>query len=264
MIHANTVPYTHVISKSEVMITQELKKTFQMSEPAGSSIMKLVRLRSLDEEPVIVETDYLPDQLRLIMEMDLENKSLYGLIYEKMGIKPANISDRFHIVRATAALAEYLNVPKNHPLLSVTQNVLDEQGNVIYYNEQIIKTESYEYAVESFSGSALYHNRVEFTLVLSQPLDLSASNAAFRRSISLFFSSRTALLSDNAASFSARAASFSDKIASLSDKAASNCLFCSSILSCISSIIYCTVFRSSSCNSLENILITFSVLRHSS
>ncbi|MDD2971020.1 MAG: GntR family transcriptional regulator [Lachnospiraceae bacterium] len=141
--------HTTVIRQSLETIDRSLITRFSIknkSELYGC----IVRIRSLAGEPAVYETDYLPERFHQLLDLNLNNQSLFGLLHEKMGVEPVNFYDDFHIVSASPYVAELLHVDVGHPLLSVAQTVLDANLEVIYYNEQLIKTETYTYSVRSY------------------------------------------------------------------------------------------------------------------
>lgn len=149
-IGKDVTPYTKVIGKSVIPVDQKLMEHFRMTEDHGGEMIRLLRIRFLDGEAVVYEMDYLPMRFRGILELDLDNQSLYGTLHEKMGVDPANFRDSFRIVSAPPHVAERLSVPVGHPLLSVVQTVLDSELAVVYYNEQLIQTERYRYEARSY------------------------------------------------------------------------------------------------------------------
>ena len=140
-IRTSAMPYTKVIGKSVVPVDQALMERFGMAEDHGGQLLRLVRVRFLDSEAVVYEMDYLPMRFQALMELDLDNQSLYGTLHEKMGVDPANFRDAFRVVSAPPHVAERLHVPAGYPLLSVLQTVMDSELAVVYYNEQLIQTE---------------------------------------------------------------------------------------------------------------------------
>lgn len=149
LLKGSALPHTKVLSQEMISVDDGLRKKLLLS-PDETELVRISRLRYLDEQPVIYETDYFPTHFRQLLDMDLENRSLYGVLHELMQIESTDFTDRFVIVRAQEPFADYLEVEKDWPLLSVVQTVLDKQGGVVYYNEQLIKTELYEYEVKSF------------------------------------------------------------------------------------------------------------------
>ncbi len=58
--------------------------------------------------------------------------------------------DRFRIVRADSTQAVSLVCRRSHPLLEISQRVLDGKGELLYINRQLIVTEKYVHAARSF------------------------------------------------------------------------------------------------------------------
>ena len=49
----------------------------------------------------------------------------------------------------SAQQAKYLGIPQEKPLLGVFQWVLDADGNVIYYNDELIISDSHPFTIRS-------------------------------------------------------------------------------------------------------------------
>lgn len=146
----SVVPHTKVIGRSIVTLDRALMKKFHIEGRPEERMLCLTRIRYLDKDPAIYETDYLPMRFQALLELELDDRSLYGVIHERTGVTPTDFCDYFQIMPATPQLAGYLETQPGHPLLSVAQTVLDGAREVVYYNEQLIKTESYQYSVRSY------------------------------------------------------------------------------------------------------------------
>lgn len=149
LLHSAATPSTRVLAVEVIPVDQSLREKLT-PPPAEEEMLRIFRLRYIDGQPAVFEIDYLPMRFLALMDMDLNNRSLYEVLHEKEGAVPTDFSDRFAIVQADQTYAQHLLVEPGHPLLCVNQTVFDKDLNVVYYNEQIIKTETYTYGVKSY------------------------------------------------------------------------------------------------------------------
>ena len=142
--------HTHIEEKIIKKCSISEFKKFDMFEELQDEYIYIERLRYIYDKPAILEKDYLPLQFQDLMEIDLEDKSLFQMIHDTAGINPTNFNDLFYITKATKEIADYLELPQNAPVLSVYQTVLDNNLNLLYYNVQFIRPDRYTYTISSF------------------------------------------------------------------------------------------------------------------
>jgi len=111
---------------------ENIAKTLQIDE--GSNVIKLRRLRLVDEEPLILLVDYLPaKQMNKILDYDLEKESLADLIERLSG---NNISHSDRTIEAHIA-GEYesrmLQVKKGSPIQTITIITYISDGTPVHY-----------------------------------------------------------------------------------------------------------------------------------
>lgn len=109
--------------------------------------IEIVRLRFVDDDPCILEHDYLPETYDFALTRDCG--SLLRLVLEHTGRIAVEFDDQFSIARANKEQAQFLLCESGRPLLKVDQRVLDTNNGLIYVNTQLIVTEKYTYAVQS-------------------------------------------------------------------------------------------------------------------
>lgn len=141
---------THILNQEVVQIADAELKEFSFVDPSIKEYIRVCRLRSINGKKALLEQDYLPMKYAAIVSMDLEDKSLYEVLYETAGASPSNFSDRFRVFPATREMADALEVPVGTSLLAVYQTVLDAELKIIYYNVQYINTEIDSYTITSF------------------------------------------------------------------------------------------------------------------
>ncbi len=138
--HSN--PLTHIIECREVPCSKQISEILDVDD---DKIIKMTRVRKVDDVPCIIEVDYLPQSFRFLLDMDMENRSLLDVIADHTDFTLHKYMDKFSICNATKFHAQYLNCPLRTPLLLVKQEVQSEDQKIIYYNEQYILTSKYIY-----------------------------------------------------------------------------------------------------------------------
>lgn len=130
-------PKTLVISKRK-----NYKKSLE-----SNRVIKVERLRFVNDIPSIYEVDYFSEQFDFILESDIENYPIMDVIRKKTGLVAFEFIDSFEIKISDEKLSKYLVINEGSPLLKIKQEVLTENGELIYYNEQYIVSEIYQYVV---------------------------------------------------------------------------------------------------------------------
>lgn len=137
-------PATHIISR--VLEEAKPKIAEKLRIKAGENIIHIQRLRLMDGLPGILEQDYCPLKLGFLLESNLENASLFRLIREKLRIIPERFEDHFEICYASKKEAQLLGCDSGAALLRVTQ-LISVKGDILYYNEQLIRSDRYKYVI---------------------------------------------------------------------------------------------------------------------
>ena len=146
-LNKNRRPSTKVVSNSVVTVRGELMHKLQL--PGPTQMVRLVRIRYVDGAPAIYEEDYFPMKYEMLLGMQLDDRSIFGFLAEEMNIFPRNYIDEFRVQYPSAQQAKYLGIPQEKPLLGVFQWVLDADGNVIYYNDEHIISDSHPFTIRS-------------------------------------------------------------------------------------------------------------------
>jgi GntR family transcriptional regulator len=144
-LRMNVTPSTHILSRELQEAKQRIAKKLLIE--AGEKIIYIQRLRYLDGVPCILEYDYCPMTLSFLLDVEIENKSMFGIIKEKLGLLPAVFEDHFEVHYATKDEAKLLECEAGAALLRVNQIISKKGSGILYYNEQLIRSDRYQYAV---------------------------------------------------------------------------------------------------------------------
>lgn len=148
-LRIGAAPSTSIISIERTTAPAEVAARLCAADGGAREVIELTRLRCVDGVPCIVEVDYFPASFAFLLEEDLADSSILGLIRAQTGIVASRFEDTFHIACATDEQAEVLDIEAASPLLKVKQTVFGANGDVLYVNHQFIVTERYVYAVRS-------------------------------------------------------------------------------------------------------------------
>jgi GntR family transcriptional regulator len=144
-LRMNVTPSTHVLCRRLQAAKHRIAKKLLIKP--GEEIVFIQRLRCLDGVPCILEQDYCPMTLSFLLEEELENKSILGIIKEKLGVLPAVFEDHFEVRYAAKDEAKFLECEPDAALLRVDQIISKKGSGILYYNEQLIRSDRYTYAV---------------------------------------------------------------------------------------------------------------------
>jgi len=116
---------------------------------AGEGIILLERLRLANGKPMALETVHLPEQLfPALLDESLEDRSLYQLLGQKYGIRPARALQQWQAVPCPARDAKLLGVRKGSPVLQIQRTTFDAQGRPFEYLESFFRGDRYVFQAE--------------------------------------------------------------------------------------------------------------------
>lgn len=124
---------TRVIEQSIVQASKVVASELQLV--AGNPVIKLVRVRSLDDEPLLISTSFHPYRLFPGLESeDLTGVSLYAVLREKYGTQIGKGTRLVEAVLGSEKEAELLHTMPGAPLLVLTGAMYDTEGHLVEYS----------------------------------------------------------------------------------------------------------------------------------
>lgn len=129
---------------------------FVMSEPTdrdikelnlkeGEKVIRIERMRTADDVPVMLENLYFPGHLKDIMVENLDDVSLYQLLHEKYGLAAGNSVMEIEISECTAYEASVLKIKKGSPLMLVREIVYDQFDNPLHRTKSVLRGDKIKY-----------------------------------------------------------------------------------------------------------------------
>jgi GntR family transcriptional regulator len=144
-LRMNAKPVTHIIGRALQPVKQRIAE--KLGIKTGENIIYIQRLRLVNDVPYILERDYCPLGLNFLLDAKLENASIFNLIRENLGITPACFEDHFEVGYASKKDAALLECDPGTALLRIDQLISTKNTKILYYNEQLVCSNRYKYAV---------------------------------------------------------------------------------------------------------------------
>lgn len=131
-------PSSKVLSYEVIPATANVAENLHIAD--GSPVYKLVRLRSVDGEPQLIETTHLPQAMFPNMEaVDFSQVSLYSTLAQRFDCLVTAADEVFEPVLVTSYEADLLSVKAKSAALLLEIIAYDQFGNRVEYNKSIIR-----------------------------------------------------------------------------------------------------------------------------
>lgn len=146
-------PNTKLISYSVIDSTELLADIFT---PTESKFIKLVRLRSSDDVPMLYEESYIPySKFNQITEEDVDKRPLYDIFSEDYNEVVKLAQEEFSAGIASEEEATQLKIEDHSAVLKIYRTTVNIKNEVIEYTESKARP-------DKFSYRTVHHNRLAF------------------------------------------------------------------------------------------------------
>lgn len=140
-------PGVRVIELSIAPATQKQQGILEL--PAGSQVYLLVRLRSGDGEPLLIERTLLPvHRFPDLDRFDFNERQLYAVLADEYGVELGVAREAYEPVVVDAFEAAQLGVPIGSPALLIERLMLDRQGRPVEWTKGVFRGDRCRYYVE--------------------------------------------------------------------------------------------------------------------
>lgn len=138
-------PISKVLKFEVVCINNEISKRMKIKE--GESVYKFTRLRLADEEPMMLETTYVPyNRFPGIIKDDLEREALYDILKNRFNVFISMAEETFQPTLTSEESAANLNISKDSPSLKI-ERFTYEREDIIEYTVSIARGDKFKYRV---------------------------------------------------------------------------------------------------------------------
>jgi len=143
----NLLPDTEVLSIKRRTATAEEAKHLSLGK--NKQVAELIRLRSLNERPAIIETVIQP--LSIFPDIDKAEElpnALYILYQEKYGVNIVCVRDELRAVQLPKRYAEQLGLEVGSPVLMIERESVAMDGKVVEWSRSYSNSSDFVYGVE--------------------------------------------------------------------------------------------------------------------
>ncbi len=145
ILQRGMTPSSRVVEFTTVPADQELSTHLGLN--VGEYCVKLSRVRFANDEPVAMETTYLPLKLVPGLENeDLEKGSLFSILEKSFGLHPAWSEGIFEASSARPEQAELLKIKAGAPVLFVHRVTLDNNDVPLEWAYSIYRADSFSFS----------------------------------------------------------------------------------------------------------------------
>lgn len=133
-----------VITKRVRPATIDEAETFGLAP--GAALFDLERLRLMDDVPILLDRARIPlAWVPGLDDLDFSNRSLYAVLEERYGLRPARARFTAEAIAAGAREAALLGLERGEPLLRCHQLTEDGTGRFIELSEMLYRGDRYRF-----------------------------------------------------------------------------------------------------------------------
>ena len=137
-----------LVSATTVPATAEIREALSLKR--GARVHEIVRIRSANGTPILLEETYLPaKRVPGLLAADLTG-SLYALMSEQFDTAMYSADEHIEATPATAGRAELLGVSVGDPLLLVTRTAFDRDGAAVEFSHDYFRSDRSRIRVKSW------------------------------------------------------------------------------------------------------------------
>ncbi len=137
-----------LVSATTLPATAEVREALALKR--GARVHEIVRIRSANGTPILLEETYLPAKLFPgLLAADLTG-SVYALMSEQFDTALYSADEHIEATPATAGRAELLGVSVGDPLLLVTRTAFDRDGAAVEFSHDYFRSDRSRIRVKSW------------------------------------------------------------------------------------------------------------------
>lgn len=141
-------PSAKIISCEQIIADKALSKNLAL--PVPSPVYSILRLRSINQEPVLLESYAIPEnRFPGLDRYDLEGRSIYEVMENEYGVAILRARQSFEPVIATPFEAELLNIAQGVALLLEKRLSYDEVNSPVEYGKDHYRGDRFRFVTEA-------------------------------------------------------------------------------------------------------------------
>lgn len=140
-------PGCNTVSIKEVPPTPVDEESFSVGE--GDKMIEIVRVRYMDDEPIVIEQDYFDPRFKKLLKKKTFNESLYAYLKKEYGLVATTASKTLEMTIASKKEADLLDISNGSPLFLMKGIVKDQYGKPMHRSVQKIVGHKYKFLIEN-------------------------------------------------------------------------------------------------------------------
>ncbi len=153
MIRRGANTRSQVIEQALVVAPKRVAQRLALAD--GAQVVKLVRLRFSDGEPMLLEIVYVPAQLCPGLETeDLSHQSLYQTLRERFSVQPAGAHHTFEASQATEYEAELFGMSLSAPMIILQGVTYDQDDQPIEDFKAVYRGDRFAIVIDSRAAAS--------------------------------------------------------------------------------------------------------------
>ncbi len=164
----NIKPSAKIIEKEVIPVPANVSHI--MKANSSDKVVRIVRLRFGDEQPLIIERSFFNYRLfEPILNEDFEQNSIFGLLYRYTHVRLGEAEQRIEAISAGSEEQELLNVKVGTPLLLMKRIIKTSEGAYFQYSEDVYRSDRINFTTTTFPYDEHHDDH-------GIPLELSSSD----------------------------------------------------------------------------------------
>ena len=141
MKNLGLTPSSKVLEQEIILATEDLAKNLN-SKVREDKVIKLTRIRLADNEPLLIETTYIPYNLApSLIEEDMEHNSLYSILSEKYQLFFSNAVETYEAISIGRKEARLLKCKSLSPGFFIERIAYLEDGTPVELTNSITRAD---------------------------------------------------------------------------------------------------------------------------
>ena len=133
-------PTARILEKEIESPSRHLQKLMDLN--SDSKLVHIVRVRYGDHRPLIIERSFFNyDLFEPIISKDLENNSIFDLLYEHTDTRLGKATQQIEAISAGRSEYKYLNVSLGTPLLLIKRLIKTKEEVCFQYSEDVYRSD---------------------------------------------------------------------------------------------------------------------------
>jgi GntR family transcriptional regulator, N-acetylglucosamine utilization regulator len=139
-------PHSYVLERAAMAADDAFAARLELAP--GAQIERIVRLRTADEDPLVLETAYIPREFSQALDKTaLEQEAIYDALEQKCGLRVTHARESIRPIVLSRQVARLLHANTGAPAFLVERTTWSDRGP-IEWQESIVRGDRYLYSVD--------------------------------------------------------------------------------------------------------------------